>query len=358
MAIKQAKQRVKLRTRITSDNSEALLLDWSKDNKRKREFINLHLFIKPTSVFEKQHNKEVSHKAELIRAERERQFFADEIDEIVESKKLKESDFTAYFENYVTNYTKKDLRVMRAVLNLYKDFAPPHITAKNINDNHCTKFLDYLNTNLNGETPSSYFARFKKVIRQATKDKLFRVNPTTDIRAAKPKDNIEKDVLTIEELKLLVDARCGNEEVKRAFLFACNTGLRWVDIGALQWKHVRADEVKMKQAKTDNTVEVKLNNNAKNFLGKRGEAESHVFALPTHTAALGNLRRWVKRAGIEKHITFHCARHSFGTLLAYYDNDIQIISKLLGHTSMKHTTKYVRVAKALKEKAVNSIPNY
>ncbi|MDZ7936349.1 MAG: tyrosine-type recombinase/integrase [Emticicia sp.] len=50
------------------------------------------------------------------------------------------------------------------------------------------------------------------------------------------------------------------------------------------------------------------------------------------------------------------ARHSFGTNLMIYDGNIKSISSLLGHTTLKHTEKYVRVVEDLKQRAVNALP--
>jgi integrase/recombinase XerD len=362
MAKQTVKQRVKLRDTKTADNRLALYLDWSKDKKRQREYLNLHVFEKEKTVLERHHNKEIYAKAELIRAERERQFFSDEIDDITEQKKVKNQDFINYLEKYVNAYPKKDLRVMKAVLLHFKEFAPPHITAKEITETFCHDFKEHLSQTLNGESPSTYFARFKKMIRQATRDKLFRVNPSQDIRNFKTDVSIAKDVLTIEELQLMATAHCGNSEVKRAFLFCCNTGLRFVDVNALQWKNIEKNVLKIEQSKTKDKatdggkVEITLNDTAIKILGTPTDKEDLVFKLPSHNSTVKSLDHWAKRAGIEKHITFHVARHTFGTLLAYYESDILTISKLLGHTSLKHTAKYIRTSNEMKQKAVNSIP--
>ena len=360
MAKKTVKQRIKLRETPTSDNRLSLYLDWSKDNKRKREYINLIAFDKPKTVLERHHNKEVYEKAELIRAEREKQFFSDEIDEIIEQKKIKNKDFYDFFDEYLKNYSKKDKRVMNAVYNLFKVFAPPPLSTKQVDETLCNKFKEYLESKLSGESPQSYFARFKKFMAYSSKgnDKIFKQNPALEIKNTKQESSLEKDTLTIEEIKALVNANCGNKDVKRAFLFACNTGLRFVDIKALKWLNIKKDKIQIEQSKTDIKVDIFLNENAKQFLGERGKDEENVFTLPSHNATLDNLERWAKRAKVDKHITFHCARHTFGTLLAYYQNDILTISKLMGHTSLKHTTKYVRVADDIKKKAVNSIPEF
>ncbi len=361
MAKQTTKQRVKLRETPTAENRLTLYLDWSKDNKRKREYINLMVYEKAQTVLERHHNKEVYEKAELFRAEREKQFFSDEIDEIIEQKKIKNQDFYTFFETYLNNYTQKDKRVMQAVCRLFKEFAPPPLSTKQVDKNLCVEFKKFLESKLSGESPQSYFARFKKFLTYSSeegKNRVFKQNPATGVKNTKLENSLKKDTLTIEELKALIGANCGNKDVKRAFLFACNTGLRFVDIKALKWKNIKDGKVEIDQAKTGINVAVELNENANQFLGVRGGEEESVFVLPSHNATVSNLDYWAKRAGIEKHVTFHVARHSFGTLLHYFGNDIETIRELMGHTSLKYTGRYVRVAGENKKKAVNSIPNF
>ena len=102
-------------------------------------------------------------------------------------------------------------------------------------------------------------------------------------------------------------------------------------------------------------MSMELNINAQNQLPLK-EGNEFIFCLPSTNGVNKVLKNWAIKAGIEKHLTFHCARHTFGTLLAYYETDIYTISNLLGHSSLKHTTKYVRVSEELKKRAVNSIP--
>lgn len=348
--------KVKLRLRETATNNSTLFLDYSINGKRHREHLGLKIFNNPKSVLEKKHNKEILLKANFIKNEREKQFFSDEIDEALERKKRSNSEFYEYLKTFLSEYKKKDRRTMLAVFNSFTEFAPPPLSVKEVDENFCTKFRDYLSDNFNGETPASYFARFKKVIKQAYKDKYLKYNPVEDIKSIKSDDGVKKDVLSIEELKALKNTECGNLMVKNAFLFSCNTGLRYVDIIKLKWKNIIDGELVLEQSKTDIKIGIPLNENAKIILSSITKENDIIFKLPSHNAVLKNLNLWAKKGGIEKHITFHCARHTFGTTLAFYGNDVASISKLLGHTSLKHTMKYVRIGKELKEKAVNSIP--
>lgn len=70
-----------------------------------------------------------------------------------------------------------------------------------------------------------------------------------------------------------------------------------------------------------------------------------------------NLGVWGKAAGINKHITFHVARHTNATLMLYFGGDIYTVSKLLGHTSVRTTQVYAKIVDENKRKTVNLIPN-
>jgi site-specific recombinase XerD len=63
------------------------------------------------------------------------------------------------------------------------------------------------------------------------------------------------------------------------------------------------------------------------------------------------------KAGITKHITFHCARHSFATLQMTMGTDIFTVSKLLGHRDLKTTQIYAKIIDQTKVTAVNNMPN-
>ena len=81
-----------------------------------------------------------------------------------------------------------------------------------------------------------------------------------------------------------------------------------------------------------------------------------IFDLPTYESYSKTLRRWVKRAGIDKHISWHCARHSFAVNILNNGANIKTIAGLLGHSGLKHTKKYTRAVDKLKEEAINSLP--
>ena len=86
-----------------------------------------------------------------------------------------------------------------------------------------------------------------------------------------------------------------------------------------------------------------------------GKQEESIFKLPTANGANKTLKAWVKRAKINKVITWHNARHSFGTNLIFHDVAMLTASKLLGHTTTKMTERYVKAAEEMKQSATDKL---
>lgn len=161
--------------------------------------------------------------------------------------------------------------------------------------------------------------------------------------------------MSVDEIQALKAAVCPNELIKNAFLFSLNTGLRWVDLIALTWSNINGDVIKITQSKTGKEAIIYLNDNALALLPQRGKRNEPVFTLPSHTMALRYLDAWVEDAKIDKHITWHSARHSFAVNLLINKVDVKTMSSLLGHAGLRHTEKYTRVVDELKRQAVKTL---
>ena len=85
-----------------------------------------------------------------------------------------------------------------------------------------------------------------------------------------------------------------------------------------------------------------------------GKKVTLIFPLPSNEDCLKALKRWIKRAGINKHISWHCARHSFAVNILNNGATIKTVAALCGHSGLKHTEKYTRAVDKLKEEAIKS----
>ncbi|MDB5129404.1 site-specific integrase [Mucilaginibacter sp.] len=345
---------VKLRKRSISGNRYSLYLDIYENSTRSYEFLKIYILKKPRTPLETQSNKDNLKLAETIKAKRELEINSHGSGYVPRDKQ--KVNFLLYFENFSKNYTKKDVRLVWGAYNYFKVFVNvDYLKPGDITEDLLIRFKEFLESKLKGETPANYFSKLKKVLRQAHKEKVFIDNPALYI-VNKKNDNIKKDILTAEEIQILASTNCSNAEVKRAFLFSCITGLRFCDIARLAWQSIHGDMMKITQQKTNVPALINLNSTAIKILGTRANNKDLVFSLPSHTACLKHLRNWVCNAKITKKITWHCARHSFGTNLLFYGTDAKTASGLLGHTSMKYTERYLHIADSRKEQAINNLP--
>jgi site-specific recombinase XerD len=347
---------VKLRKRKNQDGTTSLLLDIYHNGERRYQFLKHLRLTKGTSIADRQKNKENFELAQKIATKQAQELAAGEYNIVTETGK--KTLVTEWMQAYIDKYKKKDVRNMQGALNRFKSFLTDSkiyaLSFGRINDVIISDFQEYLRERSTGEGASSYFARFKKMMKQAYRQKLMDRNPAADVPTIQGKAK-RKDTLTIEEIQILAATSTESTEVKRAFLFSCVTGLRWIDIKNLRWASINNKAINIKQSKTGNDVHINLNETALNILGKNGESNDFVFDLPTANGANKTIKAWVKRAKISKEISYHNSRHSFGTNLIFMGADITTASNLLGHSTLKHTSRYVKAANELKERATDTL---
>jgi site-specific recombinase XerD len=85
-------------------------------------------------------------------------------------------------------------------------------------------------------------------------------------------------------------------------------------------------------------------------------APGTVFKLGAQQTIDKAIRHWVKLAGLNKKISFHCARHTFATLGLTCGVDLYTMSKLLGHRDIASTQIYAKIIDKKKLEAVAMLP--
>lgn len=204
-------------------------------------------------------------------------------------------------------------------------------------------------------TIATTMTEIKMTLNEAVREGLIHKNPLTGLRIKRPVPL--KVFLTPDEINTLYNVNCPNDEVKRAFIFACYTGLRLSDIEKLKYSDIENGHVGMKQTKTGQVVRIPLNETALQVLRTDVlNLNSQVFKMPARSSLHYNLREWIAAAGITKKVTFHSSRHTFATMLITYGADIYTVSKLLGHTDVKVTQIYAKLVDEKKTMAVNLLP--
>lgn len=278
----------------------------------------------------------------------------------------RECRFIIFFRDYLESYTKKDRRVIKQALDRYLQFieiTPDARRDRNPDPAIVRQFADHLACSCRGSGAYSTFARFKKVSAQAVYAGVLKKNPCNGIRMHDGGDVLCKDILSESEIRMLISTHTENENIhiRNAFLLCLYTGLRFCDIVRL--RHTDIDRQNMmlsiRQSKTKRIVHIPLRHDLLQLIDISPEAGANdqmIFRLPSHPTCLKAIRIWVKEAGISKHITWHCARHTFATNILKNGADIRVVADLLGHSGLRYVERYTRAIDSRKIQAVNSLP--
>ncbi|RYZ24148.1 MAG: hypothetical protein EOO10_20610 [Chitinophagaceae bacterium] len=312
-----------------------------------RPTTGIFIYSKPKDQIQRNHNKEA---LALLETKKSQVIIESQAigSAFIPKHKFKEN-FLDYYAEYLHLNRRKHNRHLANSFTQFKlfidrDFIPPI----EITENFCKRFRQYLLDKYTGETPGGYYARFKWVVNAATKDGYFLNNPTEDVSAKFNPSAHLKENLEVDEYLSLLKTPCLNEEVKAAFTFSCYTGLRWVDVKKLEWKDINNGVMTTRiiQAKTGKPVTITLHPIAQSILDKQAaklqegqKPTKYVFSLPTANGANKVLGVWMEGAGIDKHITWSCARLSFSILLQDQNVDDATVAYLMGHATTEQVRK-------------------
>lgn len=373
----------------------------------KREFLSLYLWQAPRTPLKRQQNKETLDLAKKIRYERGQELLENQEGYRIGKQKKEEVNYLDFMADYHASYTKKDANQIRRARTVFIDFLidpkmkllPEKVKGdmtkeekETIRKSNATKeaqrerkaqglvvrpqqltkdlmkaFTEYLINRFTGEGAHTVYGRFKKMILAALDKDIIAKNPCRGVSIKKDNGQLKKEILSQEEVVLLANTHYEKEnpDIHRAFIFCLYCGLRWCDVKDLTYANVDYSNklLKFEQSKTKahsaaSGVVIPLNDGLLHLIGqpKDGNRNQIIFPLPSHTMCLKALRHWVARAGIQKHITWHCARHSCGTNLLSNGANIKTVASILGHSGLAHTEKYTRAVDSLKQAAIDSMP--
>lgn len=209
-------------------------------------------------------------------------------------------------------------------------------------------------------TANKSLSMLRTFINWAIEDKLIQDNPFENIKIVRGKG--KRDHLSLMELEKLEDLydekilKTSEQNVLRYFLFSCYTGLRFLDIENLSFIHIKSrffegNEIRfidMKMHKTKLDVSIPIINKANKLLPEKLTEYQKVFRVISNQKTNKYLKAIVKKVGIDKNITFHCARHTLATIGLDMGIPIEVVSKILGHTNIKMTEIYAKVNDSLK----------
>ena len=374
----KSKEPIRLRQRLNPSGLTRLYLDVYVEGRRSYEYLKLYL-VPEKSRADKEKNRQTIQLAEAIRAKRIVELRNNQYG--FRTSHASSLRFFDYFEAVVESKRKPDklgtFATWRSALSIVRDYEPrANITFADITtewvaglrayiDVKATKKLTDGRTRIKGVPYSNsskrvLFDKVRACINKAINEGIIQDNPLQGVKGFTAEDTTRM-YLTIDEVKRLANTPCSHPEVASAFLFACLTGLRRSDVERLVWGDVYEQggftRIIYRQKKTSGQEYLDISEQAAALMGERGKADERVFPqIYTTSSTNAIIKVWVAQAGIKKDITFHCARHTFATMMLDLGVDIYTVSKLLGHRELSTTQIYAKVLDKSKQAAVASIP--
>jgi integrase/recombinase XerD len=338
---------------------------------RDYEYLNLYLSDPPKNPIEKNQNKQTLELANVIKAQREL--------DIKNGQYGFTSDFktnTIILEFFKVEVDKRHQSkgnsgnwksTLKHLTSFVLEYYHLGISFREVDEKFCQGFKDYLvnkATSVAGKplstgTRNSYYTKFKTCLKQAVKEKIIQSSPAEHIPLPKIISS-KRDWLTLSELGKLAQEECRYPVLKKAFLFSCLTGMRWIDCQNLLWENIRHDDngwkVVFNQQKTKGLQYLDISEDARQFLGQEGKQNERVFIGLKYSSYMNTaLHQWIMRGGITKDITFHCSRHSFAMNQIDSGTDILTLRDMLGHFDLKTTLIYASASDTKKREAANRL---
>ena len=216
-------------------------------------------------------------------------------------------------------------------------------------------FVQFISVSRN--SAAGYFSTFRALLKIAYQEKMIRENLNDFIDKIEWKE-VKKQYLTLAEVKKLAATPCKIPVLKQASLFSCMTGLRISDILQLTWDNIEVGPdngyyIRICTEKTETEATLPISNEALELCGIPGSGR--VFKGLIRAMTNQPLKQWISEAGIKKHITFHCFRHSYAVIQISLGTDIYTVSKMLTHKNVSTTQIYADLVNSKKRETANKI---
>ena len=241
---------------------------------------------------------------------------------------------------WIEDKGRKDMPIHAVTEDLFEDFRfylkKKRFTAKTVNRHLCW---------------------LSRLMYRAVSKRIIRYNPFEDAIYEKEERKIrflqKSDVAKLMALK--VNDREA-EQARQMFLFSCFTGLTIADMECLKFSHIQTSAdgrgyIRKERQKTKVESVVPLHPIVEEILSRcregqtvKEEGEGLVFPRDCSRSVMNNKLSTVGLAcGVRQRLSFHMARHTFGTLSLSAGIPIESIAKMMGHASLSSTQIYAQV---------------
>ena len=217
---------------------------------------------------------------------------------------------------------------------------------------------------LKASTVNTNLCWLSRLMFRAVSRRIIRCNPLDNAKYEKEEKKIR--FLQKSDVMKLMAMRMNDREAELAqlmFVFSCFTGMAIADMENLEYRHIQtaADGqryIRKERQKTKAEFVVSLHPIAETIISHcrnaqagnveqqavKEKGDSLVFQPHCSRSVMGkNLSIVGKACGIRQRLSYHVARHTFGTMSLSAGIPIESIAKMMGHASISSTQIYAQV---------------
>ena len=329
--------------------------DGKKKPKRKRKSLELSYPVNCTNPFDRKQKKEAIRLADLKVLKLETEFHSDKAG--LGKSYMSETNFFEFFENHLNNtkMTMNNRNGYENVISKLIAYRGRYTLINQVDYEYCKGFGQFLvngtkkdGNPLSSSTIDSYYKKLTIICKELVSQGILRKNPAIAVKLPKVTHK-RKEVLSKEEIKLLMDVDCKIKVLKQYFIFSIFTGIDNATCQELRWKNYVVEDgihkLKFTRTKTNHSYGFPLSENAVDWINKfdRKSDDDKIFIGLTYGGHQNNmLLFWLKDVGIKKHITPHCARHTFAYHYYKKTKDLFTVMNIMAHKDVSTTQRYLR----------------
>ena len=276
-----------------------------------------------------------------------------------------EETLLSFYKKFLKDFTKmyekgtralSTLKSYRLVYNHLRNFISykykrKDITFRELTEEFINDFDYYLRINIG--IVLTYILPLKKMTSMAVDQELIYKDPFRNFHITM--QETDRGYLVREEIEKLIAYEPKNKRIELTrdmFVFSCFTGFAFVDVQQLKKTHIQTFFdgnmwiIKRRQ-KTNTASNVRLLEVAQNIIKKYEGLTKDDYLFPRICNATCNthLKTIMADCGSVKHkpISFHWARHTFGTLFVTEGIPLESVSKMMGDKDLRTTQIYAKI---------------
>lgn len=225
-----------------------------------------------------------------------------------------------------------------------------------ITNSFIKEFFYYLRSQKNNShnTSVNYVKCLKTVLMPAIKNGAIQIDPFVGLGITSKITT--RGFLSIEEinqLECLNDLPSGIAQALDIFLFACYTGMAYIDIKQFSRKHLIKESdgsicIHKPRQKTGIISIIPLLAPANRILQSYSPTDSPLdfrWTVISNQKINEHLKTIAKIAKIKQDLFFHLARHTFATTITLSNGiPLETVSRMLGHSDIKMTQRYAKIS--------------